>query len=164
MVFWCGSALKDDRQPHCRGSLASRCLAAARVQKDSRRCRSFADAAGDAWNAGGITHFVINAEIVRATTMSEWLEEVLSFASHGGLLALCALALGTLISEDIACIAAGLLVAKGTLDYWSATIACAVGIFLGDLMLVGVGRVVGRRALRVPPRLARAAAALVRDA
>lgn len=50
------------------------------------------------------------------------------------------LAIATLVSEDLTCIATGLLVARGSLGFLPGTIACAVGIFLGDLMLYGVGR------------------------
>lgn len=50
------------------------------------------------------------------------------------------LALATLVSEDLTCIAAGLLVARGSLGFVPATLACAAGIFLGDLMLYGLGR------------------------
>ena len=50
------------------------------------------------------------------------------------------LALATLVSEDLTCIATGLLVARGAIGFLPGTLACAAGIFLGDLMLYGVGR------------------------
>lgn len=50
------------------------------------------------------------------------------------------LALATLISEDLTCIAAGLLVAQGAIGFVPAVIACGAGIFLGDLGLYGLGR------------------------
>lgn len=50
------------------------------------------------------------------------------------------LAVATLVSEDLTCIAAGLLVARDAIGFWPATLACAFGIFFGDLMLYGVGR------------------------
>lgn len=50
------------------------------------------------------------------------------------------LAIATLVSEDLTCIATGLLVARGSLGFLPGAIACAAGIFLGDLMLYGVGR------------------------
>jgi membrane protein DedA with SNARE-associated domain len=61
---------------------------------------------------------------------------------------LLSLALGTLASEDLACIAAGLLIARGDLSFGPAVAACLAGIFAGDLLLFGAGRVLGRRALR----------------
>lgn len=62
-------------------------------------------------------------------------------------LALVALALATWVSEDLACIAAGLLVAAGKLAFGPAVGACFFGIFAGDLLLVGAGRWLGRGAL-----------------
>lgn len=50
------------------------------------------------------------------------------------------LAIATLVSEDLTCIAAGLLVARDAIFFVPATLACALGIFFGDLMLYGVGR------------------------
>ena len=60
------------------------------------------------------------------------------------------IALATLVSEDLTCIAAGLLVARGSLGFVEATAACATGIFLGDLMLYGLGRL-GRSGLGRAP-------------
>lgn len=62
-----------------------------------------------------------------------------------------ALAVATLVSEDLACIAAGVLVAQGTLGFFPAVLACFLGIFLGDLLLVLLGRSVGRTALGARP-------------
>ena len=61
---------------------------------------------------------------------------------------------GTLISEDLACIAAGLLVQRGDLRPASGVLACAVGIFVGDVGLWAIGRLCGRAAL-MWPRIAR---------
>ena len=61
------------------------------------------------------------------------------------------LALGTLVSEDLACIAAGLLVADQRLSLWAASAACFVGIFVGDMLLFLAGRLFGRTALRHRP-------------
>jgi membrane protein DedA with SNARE-associated domain len=62
-----------------------------------------------------------------------------------------ALALATLVSEDLTCIAAGLLVAGGRLGFAAAALACFVGIFVGDLALVAVGRWLGRPAVARRP-------------
>ena len=74
----------------------------------------------------------------------EWVEAYL--LDGYGMLALVALAGATLVSEDLACIAAGLLVAAGKLAFGPAVAACFAGIFIGDLLLVGAGRVLGRGA------------------
>ncbi|NUO80760.1 alpha/beta fold hydrolase [candidate division KSB1 bacterium] len=50
------------------------------------------------------------------------------------------LAFATLVSEDLTCIGAGLLVAQGTMSFLSATLACLFGIYLGDLLLYLAGR------------------------
>lgn len=57
--------------------------------------------------------------------------------------ALAGLALGTLVSEDLACIGAGVLVAEGRLDFLPAASACVMGIFSGDLLLYLGGRLIG---------------------
>ncbi|HEX9800475.1 MAG TPA: VTT domain-containing protein [Thermoanaerobaculia bacterium] len=57
------------------------------------------------------------------------------------------LALATLVSEDLTCIAAGLLVAHGRLGFPLAAGACFVGILVGDLLLVAAGRWLGRPAI-----------------
>ena len=68
------------------------------------------------------------------------------------LLAICALlAVATFVSEDLACIAAGLLVADGRLGMFPATVACFVGIFVGDMLLYIAGRAFGRPALARRP-------------
>jgi membrane protein DedA with SNARE-associated domain len=63
---------------------------------------------------------------------------------------LAGLALSTLVSEDLASIGAGLLAREGYLPLTHAVVACIVGVYVGDLGLWGMGRVLGSRALRVP--------------
>ncbi len=53
---------------------------------------------------------------------------------HPGL-AVLLLAAGTLVSADLACITVGLLAAGGKLGLPEGIIACAQGIWLGDLGL-----------------------------
>jgi membrane protein DedA with SNARE-associated domain len=60
------------------------------------------------------------------------------------------LAVATFISEDLTTIFAGLLVARGKLDFTSALIACTAGIWVGDGGLWALGRLFGRPALRLP--------------
>ncbi len=83
--------------------------------------------------------------------MNDIVEWAMSLAANGGPSALVALALATLLTEDLTCIAAGLLVARGSLAFWPATGACYVGILCGDLLLVLMGRTIGRKSLRVAP-------------
>ena len=45
------------------------------------------------------------------------------------------LVFATFLAEDLTCIAAGLLVARGVLGFWLASFACFLGIYLGDLLL-----------------------------
>jgi membrane protein DedA with SNARE-associated domain len=61
------------------------------------------------------------------------------------------LAAATLVSEDLACVAAGLLVAQGAVGFLPAVIACLAGIVVGDIGLYGAGRLIGARALSLPP-------------
>jgi len=58
------------------------------------------------------------------------------------------LAAATLVSEDLTCIATGLLVSRGTIGFFPGTLACFVGIVAGDLLLFAAGRYLGRPALR----------------
>ena len=60
------------------------------------------------------------------------------------------LVFGTFVSEDLACITAGLLIQRGEIGVFTGILACAVGIFMGDFGLWGVGRVFGRAALGWP--------------
>jgi membrane protein DedA with SNARE-associated domain len=68
--------------------------------------------------------------------------------------ALVSLMLGTLVSEDLACIAAGMLVHRGEIGAPAAIIACASGIWAGDVGLWGAGRLAGR-VTRPWPRIVR---------
>jgi membrane protein DedA with SNARE-associated domain len=54
----------------------------------------------------------------------------------------------TLISEDLTCIAAGVLASQGRIGLAAAILACAVGIFIGDILTFLAGRILGRRALK----------------
>ena len=61
------------------------------------------------------------------------------------------IALSTLLSEDIAAIGAGLLVARGSLEFDQALAATFVGIFGGDITLYAAGRLMGARIVTYPP-------------
>jgi membrane protein DedA with SNARE-associated domain len=63
---------------------------------------------------------------------------------------LAGLALGTLLSEDLTSIGAGLLVRDGRLGAAEAVASCAAGVYFGDLGLWLAGRVLGQRLLSLP--------------
>jgi membrane protein DedA with SNARE-associated domain len=66
-------------------------------------------------------------------------------------LTLISIALATLISEDLACISAGLIASKGIIGLFPAIMASFLGIFIGDILLYLAGRYIGQPALtRVP--------------
>jgi membrane protein DedA with SNARE-associated domain len=64
--------------------------------------------------------------------------------------ALIFLALGTLVSEDLTSISAGLLARDNTIAFAPAVAACVLGVYVGDLALWLAGRLVGRRLLDLP--------------
>lgn len=51
-----------------------------------------------------------------------------------------AIAAATLVSEDLTCIACGLLVSQGLMSFGMAVAACMIGIMTGDLLLFAAGR------------------------
>lgn len=61
------------------------------------------------------------------------------------------IASATLVSEDLTCLTAGLLIAQGRMGFAEGTLACLGGIVSGDLALFAAGRLLGRRALRWKP-------------
>lgn len=67
------------------------------------------------------------------------------------LIALFAIALATLASEDLACIAAGLLVARGLISLPQGITAAFAGIWLGDMALYAAGRFGGSHLIRRRP-------------
>lgn len=66
--------------------------------------------------------------------VNEWLQAI-------------AIGAATFVSEDATCIATGLLIHAAKLNWTVGLGACVLGIFLGDLGLWLVGRVLGRRVL-----------------
>ncbi len=61
---------------------------------------------------------------------------------------LVVIALSTFASEDLACIATGVLIAQGRLGWLPGIAACFAGIVAGDVLLYAAGFGVGRPALR----------------
>ncbi len=87
-----------------------------------------------------------------ASKARQWLDIHESPAEGLSLLALMiAIAAATLISEDLACIGAGLLAARGGLSLPLAVIASFGGIVFGDMLLFLAGKHLGRPALKYPP-------------
>jgi membrane protein DedA with SNARE-associated domain len=68
--------------------------------------------------------------------------------STGGII--LALITATFISEDLTCIAAGLLIREGALESWVGIAGCTTGIFVGDLALWLAGRLAMVAAARWP--------------
>lgn len=76
------------------------------------------------------------------------------------------IAVSTFVSEDLACISAGVLISQGKIGYVDGLAACLTGIFLGDLLLFAAGRLLGPKLLSkswvarylLPSRVAEAAA------
>lgn len=74
------------------------------------------------------------------------------FHPDGAALTLLAvLVVGTFVSEDLTCLAAGAMVADGRASFALAVTGCLFGIFLGDMLLFLAGRILGRPALSRAP-------------
>ncbi len=58
------------------------------------------------------------------------------------------IAAATFASEDLTCIAAGLLIRRAELDFFVGLLGCFFGILVGDLGLWLMGRLLGRRVMR----------------
>jgi len=63
-------------------------------------------------------------------------------------IAVAILAVAMQSSEDLTCIAAGILVSDGFIGFWWATLGCFLGILLGDVGLYLIGRIFGVTALK----------------
>ncbi len=74
-----------------------------------------------------------------------------SFTGAALLLAMLLIAAATLVSEDLTCIATGLLVAQGRIGFLAGSFGCFLGILFGDVLLYVLGRALGRGALARAP-------------
>ncbi len=79
--------------------------------------------------------------------------ELRTFESLGPWMLAFSLAVATLVSEDLTCISAGLLVASGRMPATVAIVGCFLGIFAGDVLLYGIGRMFGTALLATGARL-----------
>lgn len=77
--------------------------------------------------------------------------ELYSQQSASGFFVLFTIAMATLVSEDLASIAAGLLAAKSIITPTEAVIASGIGIYLGDIALYLAGYLLGVSALHRAP-------------
>lgn len=98
-----------------------------------------------------ITADQASPERVAAASKSFSNVEFAKFKGASLLIIMLIIILGTLISEDLTCIFSGLLAARGLIGFWPATVACFIGIYVGDLGLYLAGRVLGRAAVRRAP-------------
>lgn len=57
----------------------------------------------------------------------------------------------TFISEDLACIGAGLMVSRGLMSFFPAVAACYIGIFVGDILVYLSGKWLGKNAINKFP-------------
>ena len=57
----------------------------------------------------------------------------------------------TLLSEDLACIGGGLMVANGMIAFWPAAFGALGGILIGDFTLYFAGRLLGTSIFGIPP-------------
>lgn len=68
------------------------------------------------------------------------MEDLWTLPTEGSATVLMAwLAIGTLVSEDLTCVSAGLLAAAGKLPLAAGIVACAAGIWVGDMLLFVIG-------------------------
>jgi len=116
--------------------------------------------------AGPIAAFVARVErgaaVTRATATPERLARAAQPFDPGSIpraegfalvMLILLLAGATLVSEDLTCITAGLMVSRGIIGFWTASAACFAGIFIGDLLVFFAGRSLGRAVLtRAPVR------------
>jgi membrane protein DedA with SNARE-associated domain len=66
------------------------------------------------------------------------------------MLTFLAVALGTFASEDLTCVATGLLIQRGQIGVTTGILGCTLGIFVGDVGLWAIGRLFGTAALAWP--------------
>ncbi|MDZ7343111.1 MAG: alpha/beta fold hydrolase [candidate division KSB1 bacterium] len=116
------------------------------------------------WIAPDIARFVSEVESGNATTREAADPERIAaanlpsdhkqkpMATGIGLIVLMLLiAAATLVSEDLTCIGTGLMVAHGMIGFFPGVLACAIGIYFGDLILFLAGRIFGRPAVAHRP-------------
>ncbi len=97
----------------------------------------------------GITRKMASVKRIREAQRAVDQMERIRFQGFVLLIAVLGLALATFVSEDLTCIAAGLLVSRGVMGFFPAMMACLVGIVVGDILLVLAGRLIRNGLLRL---------------
>ncbi len=115
------------------------------IGREPSRAASIVDDFVDRVEAGLATSRVqAQPSRVRAAALPFDPGTVPPFGPVAALVLLLSLACATLISEDLTCIAAGMLIAHERIGFVPATVACFAGIFAGDLALFLAGRFIGK--------------------
>lgn len=84
--------------------------------------------------------------------MVPYLDEVEADSKNDLLvLYILAIILASFMSEDLACIGAGMMVANGVMAFWPAAFGAIAGIYIGDFTLYFAGRFLGRSIFTVVP-------------
>lgn len=99
----------------------------------------------------GITRATASAERIKEATLPFDRSRVMKATGIALFVLMLIIAFSTLISEDLACIGAGLLAAQGLMSFPAAAVASFAGIFFGDLGLFLAGKHIGGPALRKRP-------------
>ncbi len=91
------------------------------------------------------SNLAINRSMVAETAQQESLKPFnpangIKAEGSALLLLMLVIILSTLISEDLTCIGTGLMIARGLIGFFPGTLACLIGIFLGDILLYLMGR------------------------
>lgn len=73
------------------------------------------------------------------------------FSGAALFIAMFLIAAATLLTEDLTCIAVGLVIAQGRIGFVPGSFACFCGIFFGDVLLYLMGRFIGRAAMGKRP-------------
>ncbi len=82
---------------------------------------------------------------------AEWNQQLEGFAKIPLWQQMTVIAFSTLVSEDLACITAGVMAGKEVISFGWALLAAFLGIYLGDFLLYGFGWVGGEGLLRRAP-------------
>lgn len=100
---------------------------------------------------GGITRSIAD--------QADIIESMLPFDPKNGIhaegwmlfLLMIVIILSTMVSEDLTCIGTGLMVARGLIGFFPGTVACLMGIFIGDILIFVAGRwLAGERLQQAP--------------